>query len=61
MSTRPEIAAEVRRWVEKAENDFRNAEYALNLKENCPFDTVPYHCRQCAEKYLKSCSDHRRR
>ncbi len=54
MSTRPEITAEVRRWVEKAENDFRNAEYVLTLKENCPYDTVSYHCQQCAEKYLKA-------
>jgi HEPN domain-containing protein len=54
MSTRPEIAAEVRRWVAKADNDFRNAEYVLTLKENCPFDTVSYHCQQCVEKYLKA-------
>ena len=54
MSARPEIIAEVRRWVEKAENDFRNAEYVLTLTENCPFDTVSYHCQQCAEKYLKA-------
>lgn len=25
MTTRPEIIAEVRRWVEKAENDFRKS------------------------------------
>lgn len=54
MSTRPEIAGEVRRWVEKADNDFRNAEDVLTLKENCPFDTVSYHCQQCVEKYLKA-------
>lgn len=54
MSGLPEIIAEIRRWVEKAENDFRNAEYVLTLKENCPFDTVSYHCQQCAEKYLKA-------
>ena len=54
MSTRPEIAAEVRRWVQKAENDFRNAEYVLTLKVDCPFDTVSYHCQQCVEKYLKA-------
>jgi len=54
MSTPPEIIKEVRRWIEKAENDFRNAEYVLTLEENCPFDTVSYHCQQCAEKYLKA-------
>jgi len=54
MNVPPEIIAEVRRWVEKGENDFRNAEYVLTLKENCPFDTVSYHCQQCVEKYLKA-------
>jgi HEPN domain-containing protein len=55
MNTPPEIVAQVQRWVYKAENDFRNAEYVLTLEENCPFDTVSYHCQQCAEKYLKAC------
>jgi len=54
MSMPPEIITQVRHWVEKAENDFRNAEYVLNMPENCPFDTVSYHCQQCAEKYLKA-------
>jgi len=59
MITPHEINAEVCRWIEKAENDFRNAEYVLTLKENCPFDTVAYHCQQCAEKYLKAILIHR--
>jgi HEPN domain-containing protein len=54
MNVLSEINAEIQRWVEKAENDFRNAEYVLTLEENCPFDTVSYHCQQCAEKYLKA-------
>ncbi|MBF0496229.1 MAG: HEPN domain-containing protein [Deltaproteobacteria bacterium] len=54
MSGRPEIIAEVRRWVGKAENDFRNACFVLTMKENCPFDTVCFHSQQCAEKYIKS-------
>ena len=54
MSAPPEIIAEVLRWVERAENDFRNAEYVLTMEQNCPFDTVAYHCQQCAEKYLKA-------
>ena len=58
MSMQPEVAAEVRRWVEKAESDFRNAEYVLTLKDHCPFDTVAYHCQQCAEKYLKAALIH---
>jgi len=54
MNLRPEMLVEVRRWIERAENDFRNAEYVLTLKEHCPFDTIAYHCHQCAEKYLKA-------
>ena len=54
MNMAPEIIVEILRWVEKAENDFRNAEYVLTLEENCPFDTVSYHCQQCVEKYLKA-------
>jgi hypothetical protein len=46
MNESREIAAEVRRWVEKAENDLRNAEYVMTMKEDCPFDTVAYHCQQ---------------
>jgi HEPN domain-containing protein len=54
MNEQLEITAEIRRWVEKAENDLRNAEYVLTLKEDCPTDTVCFHCQQCAEKYLKA-------
>jgi HEPN domain-containing protein len=44
----------VRQWLEKAENDLRNAEHTLTLKDDCPFDTVCFHSQQCAEKYLKA-------
>lgn len=54
MNEQPEITDEIRRWIEKAENDFRNAEYVITLKEDCPFDTVCFHCQQSAEKYLKA-------
>ena len=54
MSERPEIIAEAWRWVEKADHDIRNAEYVLTLTENCPTDTVCFHCQQCAEKNLKA-------
>ena len=30
----------LRQWVEKAENDLRNAEYVLTMKRDCPTDTV---------------------
>ncbi len=54
MNERHNIIAEVRRWAEKAEHDLRNAEYVLTMKDDCPADTVCYHCQQCAEKYLKA-------
>jgi HEPN domain-containing protein len=54
MNERPEAIAEVWRWVEKADHDLRNAEYVLTLAEDCPTDTVCFHCQQCAEKYLKA-------
>ncbi len=54
MNEQPEITTEIRRWVEKAEHDLLNAEYVLTLKEDCPTDTVCFHCQQCAEKYLKA-------
>ena len=44
----------VRQWIQKAENDLRNAEHTLKLKKSCPFDTVCFHAQQCAEKYLKA-------
>ena len=46
---------EVRRWVEKAEHDLKNAEHTLQLPDQeCPFDTVAFHAQQCAEKSLKA-------
>jgi HEPN domain-containing protein len=54
MTERHDLTAEVRGWVEKAEHDFRNAEYVLTMEDDCPLDTVCFHCQQCAEKYLKA-------
>jgi len=54
MNEQPEIIEEVWRWVEKADHDLRNAEYVLTLTEDCPTDTVCFHCQQCAEKNLKA-------
>jgi len=54
MSEQPEITEVVRGWIEKAENDLRNAEYVLQMEQGCPTDTVCFHCHQCAEKYLKA-------
>ncbi len=42
------------KWVEKAEEDYKNAEYILTLEEDCPVSTVCFHSQQCIEKYLKA-------
>ena len=54
MNVPPEVVAEVGRWIAKAENDLRNAEYVLSLQEDCPTDTICFHAQQCAEKCLKA-------
>ena len=53
MNERPEVVAEVRRWVEKAEHDLAAAEHMMALAERGLTDIVCFHCQQCAEKYLK--------
>jgi HEPN domain-containing protein len=51
----PEHVAEVvREWVDKAENDLKNAAHTLKMGEKCPTDTVCFHAQQCVEKYLKA-------
>jgi HEPN domain-containing protein len=52
--TGPNAWSESRRWIEKAEHDFRAAEYFLTLQHRSPFDVVCYLAQQCAEKYLKA-------
>ena len=49
-----EVLKVVRQWIERAEEDFRNAEYTLTLKRGCPLGTVCFHAEQCVEKYLKA-------
>jgi len=44
----------VREWVEKAENDLKNAAHTLEMGEDCPTDTVCFHAQQCVEKYFKA-------
>lgn len=48
------VLAVVHEWVEKAENDLRNAAHTLKLGEDCPTDTVCFHAQQCVEKYVKA-------
>ena len=52
--TGPAHAPSPKDWVQRAENDLRNAEHTLTLVEDCPFDTICFHAQQCAEKYLKA-------
>jgi HEPN domain-containing protein len=51
---RDEVSKLVQQWVERAEDDLRNAEHTLTLEEDCPFGTVCFHAQQCVEKYLKA-------
>jgi len=54
MPERAEVLAVVQQWVQKAENDLKTATYTLQLKEECPTDTVCFHAQQCIEKYSKA-------
>jgi HEPN domain-containing protein len=49
-----------REWLEKAENDLKNAAFTLKMGEDCPTDTVCFHAQQCVEKYLKAFSTFKR-
>lgn len=50
----------VRQWIEKADNDLRNATHTLSMGDDCPYDTVCFHAQQCSEKYIKALlADHR--
>ena len=48
------VIAVVREWLEKADNDLRNAVHTLTLGAEGPTDTVCFHAQQCVEKYLKA-------
>ena len=54
MSEASEILVIARDWVQKAENDLKNATYTLGMGEDCPGDTICYHAQQCVEKYSKA-------
>ena len=52
---RPEqIIAVVREWIDKADNDLKNAAHTLALGAEGPTDTICFHSQQCVEKYLKA-------
>jgi HEPN domain-containing protein len=49
-----DVLAVIRQWVQKAENDLKNAAHTLKLGQDCPTDTVCFHAQQCIEKYIKA-------
>lgn len=53
MNAQPAVIEILRQWVRKAEHDLEAARRIMAIEENCPFDTVCFHCRQASEKYLK--------
>lgn len=54
MSEANEVLAIARDWVQKGENDLKNATHTLGMRKDCPTDTVCFHAQQCVEKYLKA-------
>src|SRR5665213_1566888 len=52
MNAPPEVIEILRQWVRKAEHDLEAARRIMAIEENCPFDTVCFHCQQASEKYL---------
>jgi HEPN domain-containing protein len=54
MALSKRLLAVVREWIAKAENDLTNAVHTLQLRDQCPTDTVCFHAQQCVEKYLKA-------
>jgi len=53
MSEADERLSVLRQWVQKAENDLKNAAYTLQMGEDSPTDTVCFHAQRCVEKYVK--------
>ena len=54
MSEANEILAIARDWVQKGENDLKNAIHTVGMRKDCPTDTVCFHAQQCVEKYSKA-------
>ena len=54
MQKNEQVIKVVREWIEKAENDLKNAAHTLKMGKDCPTDTICFHAQQCVEKYLKA-------
>jgi HEPN domain-containing protein len=48
------VAAVVREWLAKADNNLKNAAHTLTMGQDAPTDTICFHAQQCVEKYLKA-------
>jgi HEPN domain-containing protein/predicted nucleotidyltransferase len=49
-----QVIQAIQEWLEKADNDLKNAVHTLKLGKDCPTDTVCFHAQQCIEKHLKA-------
>lgn len=56
-----EVARVIQQWVQKADNDLKNATHTLKLGRAAPTDTICFHAQQCVEKYLKALLIHKDR
>jgi len=54
MRNHDDILNIVSQWIQKAENDFKNAQHTLGMGADCPYDTICFHAQQGAEKYIKA-------
>lgn len=54
MNQKAEALEIIKIWIQKAENDLKNANHTMLMGDNCPFDTVCFHAQQSVEKYLKA-------
>jgi HEPN domain-containing protein/predicted nucleotidyltransferase len=49
-----QVITAIQEWLEKADNDLKNAMHTLKLGRDCPTDTACFHAQQCLEKHLKA-------
>ena len=54
MSAPPEVPEIAAAWLRKAGHDLEAARRIPAVREDCPYDTVCFHCQQAAEKPLKA-------
>jgi len=50
MQKNEQVIKVVREWIEKTENDLKNAAHTLKMGKDCPTDTICFHAQQCVEK-----------